>query len=128
MTVKDRPKQRESPTVAGANPRCVEGGEPFVCTGPGHATSPVAGGDRARGEKLKSGQELSAAPIWSSRGVYSRAWWAQNSSSPPVRSMALMWAAARQRSQRSRRVSTGEAMVDVVMAITLLPGWRGPRG
>ena len=121
-------KQREGPTVVGANPPCVEGVNPPCATGPGHATSPVAGCDRAREEKLKLGQELSAAPIWSSRGVYSRAWWAQNSSSPPVRSMALTWAAALQRSQRSRRVSTGDGTVDVVMAITLLPGWRGPKG
>ncbi len=54
-----------------------------------------------KGEECAQGQGLSAAPMCCRRGLCSRAWCPQNSSSPPVRSSARSFAGALQRSQRS---------------------------
>jgi hypothetical protein len=78
---------------------------------------PVSGAQCAQWPKV------SVAPMPRSRGLCSRAWCPQNSSSPPVRSSARTFAGALQRSQQSWAVSMGRTVV--IIFVTLPQAVRG---
>jgi hypothetical protein len=71
---------------------------------------------------------LGSQPRWISAAIslsfdsYSRAWWPQKSSSPPLERMARTCAAAPHRSQRSAAVNSGRVSVGDVIGVSLRPG------